>query len=475
MEISEKATLTEKSKTMYSTAKNEAVTWIDWAKYFVKTCQELGLEVVTGPGTSLGVVFPGSQSSYAYGDEPVNYDCDWTQENGICLQWQDYASDIYNGWFYGITPWSIVEQQSNYGIDEENGRFDIIVYLAENPSQEKIGVRIKYPVCSVGFNYQNWNGSILPHNYLQTVPIFTIYSSLKENIEISPEGLLGIRTGYGSSSGHFLNGYFYIFGKSGIDSILTKCGLRFDENENKWVDCVHGTNDTDRRETYVWSLDIQKGLNFYYNYAKTTSASGPPYVITNRDDLAFIKTWRKFNEFNYHYSASGDTFYFYIANPEENKVGVKVIATTLENGEKAVMIESNNPNSENTLCECVGYTENFYTIPTQDKSNHLFLLPNRPYKVTVFNGNEQNRVTQFSLSRTLLPGQKVLCNDLYFIVKRDTNETVGEGVYILVRDKNGQSHYFRVIPFGSRQTYEVSGDNTTYLAFPVADPNDTGD
>ena len=489
MEISNKATLIEKSLNMYSLNDNSITTWIDWLDKFIDTYKalneslDLGWEIAPGPGTSLGVVFPnGEYSSNVYsigknwnsnGEKSCSWDCDWTQPNGVLPKYQgttinmntpsDHGSySLYNGWFYGFDTWSSLNTYDSYGIDRKNGRFDIVIYMTQNSSQEKIGIRIKYPVCSIGYNV-NYVIEQDNVNFLYTVPVFSIYSSTKGNLALS-------------SKSELLNNYCILFGPQPESDtliynykLLIKAGLRTngqEEEVNYQPQNYSESQELTVTKSPIWSLDNQKSKEFYHNY-NCFIQRYPSYDVYS-EKKPFEIFWKNYNKFNYHYSASGDTLYFYISN-QSNEIGIKIIITTLENDEKAIMIARNVNSEENTICACLGYTESFYSLPTQDKSNYLITAPTRPY-IKLSSG-----IGQFSLSRALLPGQKELCKDLYFVTKRDTDELVGIGEYILVRDKDGQSHYFRVIPFGSQKTYEVENDNTTYLAFPVADPTDTGD
>ena len=499
MENSNKATLLEKSLNMYSLNDDNITTWIDWLDKFLDTYKtlnenfDLGWEIVPGPGTSLGVVFPNGEKwidinnvSYNWdsnGEASCSCDCDWTQINGVPVKYQNSILEaiqgnfnfgsypLYNGWFYGLDIWS--EQNYPNGIDRINGRFDIIIYMTQNNSQEKIGIRIKYPVCSIGHNvFYTWGGGTNTINsdnvnFLYTVPAFTLYSSIKGNLTLS------------SSPNWLLNNYCILFGPQPDSNIilnnyklLIKAGLRTNEQE-KEVD-YQPFDRTEAQELTVtkspiWSLECQNSIEFYHNYdGRMKRYPNDSKVHDKSEKKPFKIFWKNYNKFNYHYSASGNTLYFYISN-QNDEIGIKIIITTLENDEKAIMIARNVNSEENTICACLGYTESFYSLPTQDKSNYLITAPTRPY-IKLSSG-----IGQFSLSRALLPGQKELCKDLYFVTKRDTDETIGIGEYILVRDKDGQSHHFRVVPFGSQKTYEVENDNTTYLAFPVADPTDTGD
>ena len=178
MAISKNATVLEQSKNMYSLSDPNIVYWKDWAKKFIECCLELGWEVECGPGTSLGAVMFGTdrtagESAY-YIPTPRSsaWDCDWTQADGIVKEWQvdDTYNDYpkYTGWFKNFETWPT--NANNYGIDEETGRFDFIVYTGKGENNEQIGFRIKYPICSIGYSYGGNLQSSYAINYIYGVP-----------------------------------------------------------------------------------------------------------------------------------------------------------------------------------------------------------------------------------------------------------------------------------------------------------------
>jgi hypothetical protein len=108
---------------------------------------------------------------------------------------------------------------------------------------------------------------------------------------------------------------------------------------------------------------------------------------------------------------------------------------------------------------------------SQSGNLHLIKQPIRPYKQ--INSN----IGKFTFSRALLPNQNVLCKDLYYVTKKDSDEDIGNGAYVLVKDKELTNRYFRVIPFGSYYSYDRPGSdaNLSYFAFPISDPEKVDD
>ena len=480
MNVSDKATIYEQSVTMYSLSNNEILYWKDWAEKFIECCKDkLGWEVEIGPGTSLGVTMgcccrvPGV---YWVINAPRSaaYDCDWTQPDGIFRYVQvendNYQNHLrYTGWFhsdyFNNNLWPNGADEN--GIDQTTGRFDFIVYTGEGKNGEKIGFRVKYPVCSVGYPYcyiQYNNESARSGNHIFGVPFISLYSSTKGDIEnyyISPDDLTVRSPSYSTSipdttADELFNpakGYVTFFGneliKIGQQSTISYW-TKSDVNNTANLDVTGEV-----RTSPLWSLELQIDENFAIDNA----------VNNNYNTRRLFKNyWKNYNKFHYHVSLSGDTTYLYVSDDINSAIGFRLITTTLESGEKAIMIARRKNYESDYLCECAAVTGSNSNNPSQPDATQLIKLPTRPYKKI------SSGVNRFSFSRLLIPTQTSLCTDLYYVTKRDIDENIADGQYVLVKDKQSQNHYFRVIPFGAQKTYEVTGDDTTYLAFPIVDP-----
>lgn len=483
MTISDKATIYEQSVTMYSLSDNNILYWKDWAEKFIKCCKEkLGWEVEIGPGTSVGTVMgcccraPGIYWTIN-APRSAAYDCDWTQPDGIFSYVQvendNYQNHLrFTGWFKDFPIWPNGADEN--GIDQSNGRFDFVIYTGEGKDGEKIGFRIKYPICSIGYPYCyiNWNDqSARSGNHIFGVPSISLYSSTKGDIEnyyITPDNLYVRSYSYtqaipNAEADELFNpakGYVTFFGNE-----LIKIGQQ--STISYWTKSdINNTANLDVTgvvyESPLWSLELQTDEDFAIDNAVDNNYN------THR---LFKNFWKNYNKFHYHVSLTGDTTYLYVSDDINNSIGLKLIVTTLESGEKAVMIARRKNYESNYLCECAAVTGNSNANPSQPDSSRIIKLPIRPYKKI------SSGVNRFSFSRLLIPTQASLCTDLYYVTKRDIDDSIADGQYVLVKDKQSQNHYFRVIPFGAQKTYEVSGDDTTYLAFPIADPprDDSGE
>ena len=437
-------TTIEQSTTLYSLTDNTIVYWVDWLKKFIDFCiNTMGWEVVSGPGTSYGAFMPsyvymsyGSSYWNTYAYKSAGWDCDWTQPNGIVDRWKDSTYNnhpLYTGWFYDYSTW----QPSNYdyGIDESCGRFDTIIYMTGNDTtNEKIGIRIKFPLCSVGYAV---SGRRNTWNYIYTVPGVSVYSSTRGNIEYKyptdDSGYRSLNDLIDDATEHYIN----IFSKfsNGLNSVIYT-------DETTEEGDISDENNISPLFTYEYQKERIKG------------------DINNR---AFYYYWHRFNRVNYHISKDGYTTYFYIHNGSD--IGFKIIITELENGEKAIIIDRRNTQLNQGLCEQIIVASNAGTQNSVDNSI-LIRAPLRPYRGVT------SQINRFAISRMLIPNHNVLCKDLYYIKKRDITDSIKDGQYIMVKDNNKASHYFRVIPFGSATINETVGDNTTLLAFPIKDPTE---
>ena len=476
MTVSEKATIIEQSVTMYSLNDGSTIYWKDWAEHFIKNCKEhMGWEVAVGPGTSLGVLMPciyylPSYTGYWYRNSYrcSAWDCDWTQPDGIYSLYQspdecfvngNESFPLYTGWFKDFLPWPSGADEN--GIDQTTGRFDFIIYTGTGTNGEKIGFRVKYPVCSIGYPYRDsYSGGDVPGNYIYGVPSISLYSSTKGDIEnYYPSNLDHTGETAGTNSDFYekvipAKGYVSFFYNEELNNITGNTLLSFwgktDINETLRL------RSYEKKTSPLWSLELQTAENFTKNTVGYEGAVTPNRLFKN--------FWYKFNKFHFHFSKSGDTAYMYVSDDINGNVGFKIITTTLESGEKAIILPRRQAYNTECLCECAAVTGNLNNNPSQPDDTLLIKLPTRPYRKIV------SQINRFSFSRMLIPTQISLCTDLYYVTKRDIDDTIGNGQYVIVKDKQSENHYFRVIPFGSRKTYEVSGDNTTYLAFPVLDP-----
>lgn len=467
------STTLEQSTIMYSSNDTSIRYWKDWAERFINCCLNIGWEVAVGPGTSLGPIVLGSRAGTdpayhtVFPPQSSCWDCDWTQVDGIVEQWQDskyYGFPLYTGWFKNFPVWP--SNANEHGIDETTGRFDFIIYTGTGVSGEKIGFRIKYPVCSVGYsiNYEpvNWGGA---QNFIYNIPFFSIYSSRKGDIESPPEGSLNVFEDYSRIYNNYdypSKGYLRLFGKEKFGGMYNYSNYplsnylwgKTDDKNTQFKNLNYPS--TEIVTSPLWSLELQQDLDFticplsYYT----------PVTVRTR---LFKEYWKRYNRFYWHISKSSDTTYMYVTDLDKN-IGIKLITFTLESGEKGIMLERRDIEDDNTLCECAAVTGYNQANPSQAFDSFLIKLPTRPYRKVV----SQNG--RFSFSRMLLPTQVSLCTDLYYVTKRDSTDLIEDGQYVLVVDKNSKNRYFRVVPFGSNISYEATGDNTTYLAFPVEDP-----
>lgn len=449
------STTIEQSYSLYSITDNNILYWSDWIKRFIDfSVNVMGWEVECGPGTSYGAIMPyysyssyGSSYWYSPGSQNAGWDCDWTQPNGVIQQYQDSTyqnNPLYTGWFYNYPLWNRLSYPN--GIDETYGRFDVVIYMKESPNNgEKIGLRIKFPLCSIGYTYN----SISTRNSLFTVPGFSVYSNLKGNIQ------------YQYSESRLSTSSYKLIDISLRQylSVFSNASMGTESDIFLAVRAKNGEPSADNRESQLFDYEYQYND---INYSDWQSYSG---INNNR---VFRLHWKKYNRVNYHISKDGYTDYFYVWNDETGDMGMKVIITQLENGEWAVMIDRHYDENDDTLCQQIGYTGTFNSPGVAD-GNFLARAPLRPFI------GRNSLINRFAFTRMLMPYQLSLCKDLYYVSKRDIADMVESGQYVMVRDKNNEPHYFRVIPFGSYKKNEGNysssrKDNTTLLAFPVSDP-----
>lgn len=465
--MSTKNTLLEQAVNMYSISDNSIEYWKDWATRFVECCQNyMGWEVVQGPGTSLGNIVGSIYTLNNYRvpvKQSAGYDCDWTKTNGIAEEWQNSVYNVadnnyplYTGWFYDMAQWPI--GANKYGIDETTGRFDIIVYTAESENGEKIGFRIKYPICSVG--YSTPSNVECSTNNMYTVPFFCLYSSTKGILEFynnnnnnESSDVKFSRYDYSKYIMPFCGKIYYYTWAVYSPFVISKRGITEEGLENI-------NESTTQLNSIKWSLNFQKSPEF--NRIRT-SINATFYEGTN--SRYFYNYWKEYNKFYYHFSSNKDTSYLYITN-QENQVAFKIITTALDNGEKIIFMDGpwELGCKDSSILFNVGMSTN--SIYTQSGNLHLIKRPIRPYKQV------NSNIGKFTFSKALLPNQNVLCKDLYYVTKRDSNEAIGNGAYVLVKDKELTNRYFRVIPFGSYYSYDRPGSdaNLSYFAFPISDP-----
>ena len=479
--MSVKNTILEQSVNMYSLDDNDIQYWNDWAKRLIECCQNhLGWEVTQGPGTSLGNIIPGAYENMGYNYCYYNfltsgsYDCDWTKTNGIVDKWKNTTLTVdnveyplYKGWFYGIEPWPVGANQ--YGIDDNIGRFDIVIYTATSESGEKIGFRIKYPVCSVGYS-TNYS-SIDSLNTFYTMPIITLYSSEKGNVEyfggdlVPPAMISRGEAPYPKFFNVLYDKYVVPFGSKEYFAIVPRQTIYY---TSKTDINNTGAGSTEPIDGFKWTKQFQNSLE----YNKSFIAGGGVYsgqAVDSMDaniDKRFNNYWKRYNKMYYHLSSSKDTSYFYIADAS-SKIGFKIITTSLENGEKIIFIDGNWSNAITTNSNIL-FNTGLSTTSSHLQSSNLKLIkqPTRPY----FQIN--SGIGKFTFSRALLPNQNALCTDLYYVTKKDSNEAIGNGAYVMVKDKELNNKFFRVIPFGSFYTYDRPSQdvNLSYFAFPISDP-----
>lgn len=477
-----KNTLLEQAVNMYSIDDPSVEYWKDWATRFVECCKNhMGWEVVQGPGTSLGDILGSIQFNTADGymfhmEQSSGCDCDWTKNNGIAEEWQNSTYGIgisniiqyplYTGWFYGMEPWPIGANE--YGIDEDTGRFDIVIYTAESENGEKIGFRIKYPICSVGYSTPGGNSDASTNN-MYTVPFFCLYSSIKGNLELYDNTITNITRSalkfssmdYNKYTIPFCGKIYYNTAATYNPFIISKRGITDEGTED-------ASESTTQLKSIKWSLEFQKSPDFN---KVMTSFNPRLYEATNSSNgRYFYNHWKNYNKFYYHFSSTKDTSYLYVTN-QENQIAFKIITTTLENGEKTIFMDGpwELGCTDNSILFNIGMSTN--SSYSQSGNLHLIKQPIRPYKQ--INSN----IGKFTFSRALLPNQNVLCKDLYYVTKKDSDEDIGNGAYVLVKDKELTNRYFRVIPFGSYYSYDRPGSdaNLSYFAFPISDPEKVDD
>lgn len=472
MALIDKATTMEQSRNMYS-LNSGLIYWMEWAEAFIKQCEDLGWEVVVGPGTSLGAVMLGASITssnfhyyyYSVPDQSCGWDCDWTQKDGIYYLWKS-ENDKYNnypkytGWFKDFETWPSGANEK--GIDKSTGRFDFVIYTGEGNSGEKIGFRIKYPVCSIGYSFHSnsTSGVFGCGNYIYASPMISLYSSHKGDIgNYYPTNPSSTDYNADSDANNYdskFKGYVYLFGKRPYRSPSVFNDSSFwrktDKDNTRYTQLSY--EPTDIAESPLWSLELQASDAF----------SIDPFSSSNLNTLRLFKyNWYKYNKFHYHVSQTGDTVYMYVSDDSGN-IGFKLITTTLESGEKAIIMERRNSVEDGILCEMAAVTGSPTNNPSQPEDDYLIRLPKRPYV------KHNSGTGKFSLSRMLIPTQLSLCKDLYYVTKRDIDKSIGNGQYVWIKDKKTEKHCFRIIPFGSTSAQETLGDNTTYLAFPVKDP-----
>lgn len=457
MEIKAKATPLEQSRVLYNYSDNEIKYWKDWAEKLIEFCiNEMGWEVECGPGTSLGVLLTRGtyQGYYTNPDDSSCWDCDWTQPNGLVERVKDTTNPapgghirgypLYTGWFYEFSTWpeDLDKNLLEKGITGigETGRFDFIIYVGENKVGEKIGIRVKYPVCSVGYSTVDSDNDVEDRegNYIIGTPVFTLYSNLKGNIELTIPSTYSYKDNIYTSTQ--VRGFARYLTKEGLNSELTS--WEQSDITNSYQRAM------EKQQSAKWSLEYQISVDY------TVSVFGSKTTLPNR---SFNNYWKKYNKIHYHFSENKDTVYFYITDNINSSVGIKFIVTYLENGECAILMEGRYKTNSNILAEVIAITG--------ENNNYLIKSPTRPYTKLSSGTN------RFSFSRLLIPTQNVLTKNLFYVTKKDLDETIQYGQYVYVKDKYSQKHYFRVIPFGSNTSAETSNDNTTYLAFPIVAPN----
>lgn len=422
-----------------------------WAENFIKFCEEkMGWEVVPGPGTSLGtlVTIPGRTvqsegSNYKYyglyGYGLMGWDCDWTQVDGLVPEIKDVQSIyivtnhgmelsqstvINEPWFRNFRTWN--GKKDKFNLNEE--RFDFIVYLGENNNGQKIGLRFKYPVCSVGYSSVLTDGNVygfvnpLGMNLLYTAPVVTIYNSEEKDmgqlIQVPPELQTNLLP---MSEEEFYKeqiGKYYIFSKK------KSCINQVNAYVGSYSSGYHN---------YHWGEDLSYMTTWYSGYVS--------YLYRYDTTVGDFS-----HEVCYQSSKSKETQYLHFDE-------LSLLVTTLENDEQIVLVLG-----KDRLCEFYGTTTS-YSSSVQQGATFL----KAPYNF--FNTLVINNENDFVLQRALIPGQKVLCKELYCITHYPSNFEGSESYpYIYAKNEEGVWGCYRVVEVGENKQWK--------FAFPIITPKE---
>lgn len=468
-------TLTEKRQSLKPTCleqsfdlKSSDYTY-EWAEKFVNFCiEKMGWEVVPGPGTSLGaIVTPSKQydmvSSYGqevvgdthywgeYGTGLQGWDCDWTQVDGLVSEIKDLQNipvlSANNGvefsntttinskvWFQNFRLWN----GKTDIINEVESRFDFIIYLGENNNGQKIGLRFKYPVCSVGYGYisipsvQAAN-SLIDANILYTTPIVTIYNSVENDM-----------------------GQLYTISSHLQNNLTSK---KEDELYKLQLGKFYALNN---KKGYFNKINIYRKFAYYGDYTCNWDKSIESRPPDSNPDTSYpgasITAYGIQYDCDRTYGPPSQKIYYQISKSKETQYlhfnEMSLIVTSLEDGEQVVMILS----KDNYLCEFYGTTTSYKVGLQQGK---IFLKAIKSF----FNSVQINDDNDFVLQRMLIPGQRVLCKELYYITHYPPNFIQSESYpYIYAKNEEGIWGCYRIVEVGENGKWK--------LAFPIVTPKE---
>lgn len=400
--------------------------WVDWAYAFVNLCQsKLGLEVESGPGTSIGRI------QAEYGPTRYQYDCDWTKENGRVDGFL-FEEKGFTAW-EDIEPWTI-ERYPN-GIDTNNRRFDFIVWFTTESSDsrtgkagERLGLRFKYPL----INERGFNCAY----YISTTPFCQPWykNNTIENLE---------RFNYrlGDYNGR-------------IGTIPLN-----DDTKNSYLKNINGLGAAETTKSAVWTILDNQNWSHYIENAVDEKTEA--YAAYGGDYSSYSPAYYRtlgLNNFQYIVSKNKSTIDLRVKDNNGRIVFDIVYGNLMEE-----QITEDNIVT-NSFVMVIGSNNYSYMANFLMTENGIIINPtkqvNRPTTLNT------DRHMYWGVSRLLLDKQYIHCADLYQVFSFTdlmNNNDYAEKVFV---DKNNEEHKFVMFNFGDCSS-STNCSSCVALAMPI--------
>lgn len=414
--------------------------WVDWASAFVTLCTtKLGLEVETGPGTSIGIIHN------TYGPIRYQYDCDWNEKDGRVNKypenekgftlWEDIP--VWDTIFPKSDPNDENSSRVGDGIDRENRRFDFILWLTApstdpNREGESLGLRFKYPIT-------NERGYRTVYQISKTPAIMIWYKSDPNKVYAENITMPSTRERLERATNNILDRTLYINGGIGVTKTWTT------EKNYNWKHYSEYDEETrleNQEESYT-----TLGGNFTTVYPKSFSGYHKfQYIVSKTIDTIEIKLEKQTT----NAEILLDILY---GNFAKEKVSVDDSNTTIDMVNSFVMLANNNMTNGLSSFANVYFSEkNWAFNPSK--------MVNRPTSQSALAKNH------WAISRVLMPSQTTHCKDLYQIFSFADLLNTADFSYKTFVDKDNMDHTFVLFNFG-RGTSTTARSNNIGLAIPI--------
>ena len=413
--------------------------WIAWAKSFQSICKDyLGLEIIKGPGTSLGII----QTSI--GPVRYQYDCDWNEIDGRVGQSTGLYTDLEKGTtlWEGTRLWNTMTNEN--GIDVENKRFDFIV-LFTMPSEDvrdgkegqRLGLRFKYPLT----HERGYNCSY----YLPYTPALTPWIEGKDGVDNDIY--------FNSKKGQYQSGRD---GRLSGD-VNTWWFLRvFNKDIFMYTDGTiepHQTSSFNRNKiSYNWEKysDVEKEGLVYY------SDLGRDYSDYNTHSFS------QYNICQILISENYETINFRIKNSNNN-----ILFDILYGNLITEQYEDNNilkevvPSFVSVITQTGKECFSDFLLTDSQLTGWVSKQINRPQSIDEASPREYWGISRVTLLKEYLP-----CKDLYQVFS--FSDLMANSIYEVKTfiDSNGVNHDFILFNHGYANTPE-NAKKTVALAIPV--------